>query len=70
MMAVQLKLTPEFRPATPQPLFRFPVGTGGWDVTADGKRFLATVREGATADYATSPESINVVLNWRADLKP
>jgi serine/threonine protein kinase/Tol biopolymer transport system component len=70
LMAAEMKLSPEFRSATPQLLFRLPVGTVGWDVSADGKRFLATVREAVGGDSATPPESINVVLNWTAGLKP
>ncbi len=70
IMAVEVSLTPEFRAANPQLLFRLPAGSGGWDVTADGKRFLAALREDTGGDSATPPESISVVLNWMARLKP
>jgi hypothetical protein len=39
---------------------------GGWDVTADGKRFLATV---PPPSQQSAPTPITVVLNWEAGLK-
>lgn len=38
-----------------------------WDVTADGKRFLASVPAGGSQQGAQTP--ITVILNWQADLK-
>ncbi len=70
VMAVDVTSTPEFRPGTPQLLFRLPDWTAGWDVTADGKRFLAAVGEGGGDHSGNPPEAINVVLNWMAPLKP
>ncbi|HEU4892278.1 MAG TPA: protein kinase [Vicinamibacterales bacterium] len=40
-------------------------GGGGWDVTADGQRFLTTVPKVQRA----APASIGVILNWPAVLK-
>lgn len=66
IMAVDVSLAPVFRSGNPQPLFRFPLGVGiRWDVTSDGKRFLAAV----PADPAGDSEPITVVLNWPAGLK-
>jgi eukaryotic-like serine/threonine-protein kinase len=52
-----------FQMGTPQRLFTIPTNQG-WDVTADGKRFLMTV-----APPQGSGAPITVVLNWQADLK-
>jgi hypothetical protein len=49
---------------TPQKLFALPTNTG-WDMTADGKRFLLTLSSGQ-GQGALTP--IIVVLNWQADL--
>jgi hypothetical protein len=38
---------------------------GDWDVTADGKRFLA----GVPLAQQTAQTPITVVLNWEAGLK-
>jgi len=70
VMAAEVKLAPEFHTETPHPLFRLPSGTVGWDVTSDNKRFLAAVPETSDHDSAAPPESIKVVLNWTAGLKP
>jgi len=53
-----------FAPGVPHPLFT-PPANRGWDVTADGKRFLVQVQPG---QQNTQPP-ITVVLNWAADLK-
>ena len=53
-----------FESATPQRLFPSS-GRGGWDVTADGQRFLTTVPQVQRA----APRSIGVILNWPALLK-
>ena len=65
VMAVDVSLTPVFHPGNPQPLFRLPLTTTRWDVTADGKRFLAAV----PVDAAGDADPITVVLNWQAGLK-
>jgi eukaryotic-like serine/threonine-protein kinase len=67
MMAVDVNGTgAAFQMGTPQQLFTAPANAG-WDVTADGKRFLMTVLPGQGQQAASTP--ITVVLNWQADLK-
>jgi hypothetical protein len=64
-MAVDVKANgPLFEALVPQRLFTAPVDFG-WDVTADGKRFLLAV---AAGQQNTSPP-ITVVLNWPALVK-
>jgi len=65
IMAVDVSLAPVFRSGNPQPLFRLPPGSTRWDVTADGKRFLA----GVPTEPDVDSEPITVVLNWTAGLK-
>lgn len=53
-----------FQPGTPKALFKA-VPVQGWDVNADGTRFLFLIaRSGETAS-----ELFTVVLNWTALLK-
>jgi Tol biopolymer transport system component len=52
-----------FEHGTPKPLFKATYGSG-WDVSADGKRFLFTV-----AGTETPQSPFNVVLNWMSILK-
>jgi serine/threonine protein kinase/Tol biopolymer transport system component len=54
-----------FQIGTPQKLFTAPAHRG-FDVAADGKRFLMTVSPGQDQSTQTP---ITVVLNWQADLK-
>ena len=56
-----------FEAGVPQMLFKPQQTPGdyGWDVTADGKRFLFSVRQGEQ----TGPLPFNVVLNWPSLLK-
>jgi eukaryotic-like serine/threonine-protein kinase len=54
-----------FQMGTPQKLFTLPASPG-WDMTADGKRFLLTVSSGQDQSAQTP---ITIVLNWQADLK-
>ena len=54
-----------FEAGTAQLLFQPPQGVNGWDLTADGKRFLLAVPQG----QPTGPVPINVMLNWPALLK-
>ena len=65
-MAVDISTSPAFQAGIPKPLFTMPANVGAWDMTADGKRFLA-----ATPLQAQQPTStpITVVLNWEAGLK-
>jgi hypothetical protein len=66
MMAVDVNASGvAFQMGTPQKLFTAPAHRG-WDVTADGKRFLMTVSPGQDPGTQTP---ITVVLNWQADLK-
>ena len=65
-MAVDITTSPSFQAGIPKPLFTMPTGAGNWDVTADGKRFLAAVPQQAQQN-ANTP--ITVVLNWEAGLK-
>jgi Tol biopolymer transport system component/predicted Ser/Thr protein kinase len=53
-----------FAPGVPHELFH-PPANGGWDVTADGKRFLVEVQPG----QQNTQTPITVVLDWAADLK-
>jgi serine/threonine-protein kinase len=54
-----------FQSGVPKQLFPPPAGTGDWDVTADGKRFLIAI----APSQQTNDEPITVVLNWKASLK-
>jgi hypothetical protein len=53
-----------FQAGVPKQLFTLPPNAGAWDVTGDGKKFLAPVSAGAQGVQAP----ITVVLNWRAEL--
>ena len=65
-MAVDVKANgAAFEAAIPQRLFLSPTD-GGWDVTADGKRFLLAAPPGG---QTTAQVPINVVLNWPALLQ-
>jgi Tol biopolymer transport system component/tRNA A-37 threonylcarbamoyl transferase component Bud32 len=65
-MAVDITTSPSFQAGIPKPLFTMPANAGPWDVTADGKRFLAIMPLQAQQN-ANTP--ITVVLNWEAGLK-
>jgi hypothetical protein len=54
-----------FEAGVPKQLFQAPP-TPGWDVTADGKRFLLAVPPNGS-EGASMP--ITVLLNWKAELK-
>ena len=54
-----------FQAGVPKQLFAPPPNVGDWDVTADGKRFLAAVPPG----QQTTQTPIIVVLNWQAALQ-
>jgi hypothetical protein len=65
-MAVDVAATgAAFQAGVPKQLFALPANVGDWDVTADGKRFLAEVPP-AQQIFRTP---IIVVLNWEAALK-
>ena len=64
-MAVDVKANgPAFEAGVPQRLFVAPLDFG-WDVTADGKRFLLAVPPG----QQSTETPITVVLNWKAELR-
>ena len=55
-----------FQPGIPRPLFKTgSIGTNGWDVSADGTRFVVTIA--GTAESKEAP--FTLVLNWMAALK-
>jgi hypothetical protein len=56
---------PAFQLGTLKQLFVAPPSTG-WDVTADGTRFLMAVEPGQSLNTQTP---ITVVLDWQADLE-
>ena len=65
-MAVEVTATgAAFQVGVPKQLFALPPNVGDWDVTADGKRFLAAV----PPVQQTAQTPITVVLNWEAGLK-
>jgi len=65
-MAVDVTTTgPAFQAGVPKQLFALPANVGDWDMTADGKRFIAGVPP-ARQNVQTP---ITVVLNWEAALK-
>ena len=73
LMAVEVKMTPQFEHSVPKPLFRTRVFGGSvvaggaylrYAATADGKRFLI---DSAVEETVQAP--ITVVLNWTAGLK-
>ena len=65
VMAVQVSASVNgFRPGTPAALFKSPPNAGGWDVSADGKRFLFPV---PARDAAQAP--FTIVQNWISLLK-
>jgi eukaryotic-like serine/threonine-protein kinase len=65
-MAVEVTTTgAAFQAGVPKQLFALPPNVGDWDVTADGKRFLAAV----PPVQQTAQTPITVVLNWEAGLK-
>jgi hypothetical protein len=67
LMAVGVSTDGEFRREAPMPLFHLPdieLYQGRWDVTADGKRVLVTVK-----NPDAPAREIHVVLNWDEELK-
>jgi Tol biopolymer transport system component len=64
MMAVEVATNPVLKAGIPLPLFQMALNARGWDVSADGKRFLVAVPPSSSA-----PAPFTVVLNWQAVLK-
>jgi len=66
MMAVEIDASRGLRAGTPKPLFQLPEGAGfGWDVTADGERFLVVYAN----DRNNVAHELHVVSNWFEELK-
>ncbi len=63
-MVVSVTESPSFDVGQPRLMFKLPQDNAGWTVSADGRRFLMTVRAGED-----SPAVPTVVLNWRRLLK-
>ena len=71
VMTVPVQTEPSFTPATPEILFEgtYVVGVGrGYDVAADGQRFLM-IKEGGEGNEAPAPVSIVIVQNWFEELR-
>ena len=66
MMAVAIQQEPTFRAGRPELLFEGPYQGNGYDVAADGKRFLM-VKNVGTASPQT--DRLNIVVNWIEELK-
>jgi Tol biopolymer transport system component len=64
LMAVEVQAGADLKLGVLRTLFDLPPGTRGWDVTADGQRFLVNVPV-----VASSSVPLNLVLNWTAGLK-
>ncbi len=67
LMAAKVSTQGSFRREAPKPLFEMPdrhLSFVGYDVTADGQRFLVAVR-----NPDAPAEEIHVVLNWFEELK-
>jgi hypothetical protein len=65
-MAVDVTSTAAaFQAGVPKQLFALPPNVVDWDITADGKRFLAAV----PPVQQTTVTPITVVLNWQAALQ-
>jgi serine/threonine protein kinase/Tol biopolymer transport system component len=64
LISVSVRTEPSLSPGKPVVLFTFKEGTAWqeFDVSPDGKRFLAVVSEGITEE-----PPLNVVLNWTAE---
>ncbi len=67
LMATRVSTAGWFRRETPRPLFALPdalPNVGGYDVTADGQRFLVRVK-----NPDAPAKEIHVVVNWFEELK-
>jgi hypothetical protein len=65
VMAVPVSTSVDgFQPGTPAALFKGPPNADGWDVSADGKRFLFPVPAGESAQAP-----FTIVQNWISLLK-
>jgi Tol biopolymer transport system component len=64
LMSVDISAKPIFKAGSPRPLFQLPPGVLGFEVTADGRRFLID-----TPVALNAPAPFTVVLNWQMILK-
>ncbi len=65
VMSVEVDTSHGVRAGTPKRLFQLPEGSDfGWDVTADGERFLVNAPV-----IKSSSVPLNVIVNWTAALK-
>jgi len=70
VMAVAIDPGPTFRAGVPKPLFEDRYATQGWDVSADGKRFLMLRSEsGAEEETSAATAQLHVVLEWFEEIK-
>jgi serine/threonine protein kinase len=53
----------------PRQLFMPPPNVLGWDVSADGQRFLLSIPAAPLVSEATAPDPVTVVLNWQRALQ-
>jgi len=72
IMSVSVQTTPMFTTGNPTKLFEGPYflapGSGSYDVSVDGQRFLM-IKDNTAGDQTTTSGSIVVVLNWFEELK-
>jgi eukaryotic-like serine/threonine-protein kinase len=64
VMSVAVETAGGFRASTPRPLFTLPPGSNGWEVSANGERFLVN-----TPIVKSSSVPLSLVLDWTAGLK-
>jgi WD40 repeat protein len=65
LMSVPIDMSRGLRAGTPMPVFQLPEGAGfGWEVTADGERFLVIAPV-----IKSSSVPLSVVVDWTAGLK-
>jgi len=65
MMVVDVQTSPSFR-VTGTPKMLFEKANIGYDVSADGKKFLMMLRRGGLSGQSNQ---INIVLNWFEELR-
>jgi Tol biopolymer transport system component len=74
LMSVSVSTESAFTPGQPQPLFEAPLlastsaGYGGYDVSADGQRFV-TIAPVEAEGEETAPPAIRVVQNWYEEFR-
>ncbi len=70
VMAVDIEPGPTFRAGVPKLLFEDRYGQGGWDVSADGKRFLVFGGGGGAGEETPAAAAqLHVVLEWFDEIK-